>query len=146
MLDGPDLCQCWSMSASNLDLVRSVYADWDRGDYRSVAWAHPEIEFAFVDFFGLGDGRGVAKMAEVWFEFLRTWEEFHNEARDYRELDAERVLVLTRFWGRGKGSGLELGKTGTNGASLFHVRDGKVVRLLLYASRERALADTGLRE
>src|SRR5713101_7433391 len=89
MLDGPDLCQPSSMSASNLDLVRSVYADWDRGDYRSVAWAHPEIEFAFVDFFGLGDGRGVAKMAEVWFEFLRTWEEFHNEARDYRELDAE---------------------------------------------------------
>jgi hypothetical protein len=32
----------------------------------------------------------------------------------------------------------------TNGARLFHIRDGNVTRLLVYFDRERALADLGL--
>jgi ketosteroid isomerase-like protein len=30
-------------------------------------------------------------------------------------------------------------------ASLFHIRDGKVMRLVLYLDRRRALADVGLK-
>lgn len=131
--------------SENLDLVRSIYADWDRGVYRSVDWAHPQIEFVFVDWLGLESGQGVVGMARVWQEFLSAWDEFHNEGEDYRVIDSERVLVLTRFWGRGKGSGLQLGHMGTSGASLFCIRDGKVIRLLLYGSRDRALAELGLK-
>jgi ketosteroid isomerase-like protein len=130
--------------SSNLELVRSIYAAWDRGDYSSVEWADPEIDFAFVDWLGLGGGKGVVEMKRIWFDFLRTWEEFHNQADDYVEVDDEHVLALTYFWGRGRGSGLELGKTGTTGASLFQIRDGKVVKLRLYASRAHARADVGL--
>jgi hypothetical protein len=32
----------------------------------------------------------------------------------------------------------------TNGAQLFHLRDGAVTRLALYYDRERALAEVGL--
>jgi hypothetical protein len=52
--------------------------------------------------------------------------------------------VLTNFSGRAKTSGLELGQMVAKGANLFHVRGGKVIRLVLYANRERALADLGL--
>ena len=64
---------------------------------------------------------------------------------EYRELDSERVLALDHFSGRGKTSGLEIGQIRTKAAALFHLRDGKVTRLVLYWDRERAFADSASR-
>jgi ketosteroid isomerase-like protein len=83
-------------------------------------------------------------MAEGWREFLSAWEEFRSGADEYRELDNERVLAFGHFSARGKSSGLQLGQIWTKTASLFHVRDGKVTRLVLYWDREHTLADLGL--
>jgi hypothetical protein len=83
-------------------------------------------------------------MAEAWRGHLRAWEDFRVEADEYRELDAERVLVLVNFGGRGKTSGLEVGEILTTGANLFHIEAGKVTRFVIYWSRERAVADLGL--
>jgi hypothetical protein len=46
------------MASANLDLVRSVYAAWARGDYRSAEWAAPEIECVFADGLSRFGGRG----------------------------------------------------------------------------------------
>jgi ketosteroid isomerase-like protein len=83
-------------------------------------------------------------MREGWREFLSAWEAFRSGADEYRELDDERVLALGHFSASGKTSGLELGQIWTKTASLFHVRDGKVTKLVLYWDREHALADLGL--
>jgi ketosteroid isomerase-like protein len=130
------------MPSANLDLVRSIYADWERGDFSSVEWAHPEIEFVIADGPSPGSWTGLAGVAEGTRDFLSAWEEVRFEADEYRELDGERVLVLIHRSGRGKASGLEIERR--SGASLFHVRGGKVTRLVLYLDRDRALADLGL--
>jgi ketosteroid isomerase-like protein len=132
------------MASANLDLVRSVYAAWERGDYISAGWAHREIEWVRADGPEPGTWTGVTEMTDRWRDFLDAWEELRTNAEEYRELDDERVLVLDSFSGRGKTSGLEVGETQTKGALLFHLRRGKVVRLVAYWNRERAFADLGL--
>jgi ketosteroid isomerase-like protein len=132
--------------SANLDLVRSIYADWERGDVSSAEWADPEIEYVWADAPDPRSWKGLAEMAEGFRQWFSAWEDMRNEAEDYRELDDERVLVLHRFTGRGKWSGLELGQMHARGAALFHVNDGKVARMVHYADRWRALADLGLEE
>jgi ketosteroid isomerase-like protein len=132
------------MSSANVDLVRSVFAAWGRGDFGSAEWAHPEIEWVIVDGPSPGSSRGLAAMAERMRDFLGAWEEYRHEPEEFRALDDERVLVLVHRSGRGKTSGLELGHMQTKGASLLHVHGGKVTKLVLYWDRERALADLGL--
>ena len=132
------------MASPNLDIVRSIYDGWQRGDYSSAEWAHPDIELVITDGPTPGRWTGLAGMAEGWRDFLGAWDEFRVEAPEYLTVDEDRVLVLNHFSGRGKTSGLEVGQIVTKGASLFHIRGGKVTRLVLYWSRERALADVGI--
>ena len=132
------------MGSTSLELVRSIYAAWEGGDFSSVEWAHPEIEYVQADGPAPGSWTGLAEMAEAWRGILSPWEKLRVEAEKYRELDGERVLVLNHFSGRGKTSGVEVGQIWTRAASLFHVRDGKVMRLVQYWDHTRALADLGL--
>jgi ketosteroid isomerase-like protein len=132
------------MASANLELVRSIYSEWESGDFASADWADPDIEYVGADGPGAGSSRGLAAMADGFREWLNAWDGWAVEAEEYRELDAERVLVLFHFTARGKVSGLEVGQIWTKGATLFHVRDGKITRLVQYLDRELALADLGL--
>jgi ketosteroid isomerase-like protein len=132
--------------SENLDLVRSIYADWERGDYTSADWADPDVEFAWADGPEPGSRTGLPDMAEGWGQWLAAWDDFRSEAEGYHEIDDERVLVLGRNTARGKTSGLDLRQRPTKQAALFHVRDGKVTRLVLYWDRARAFADLGLKD
>jgi ketosteroid isomerase-like protein len=131
--------------SENLEFVRSIYAHWERGDFsRAATWADPEIEFVLTGGApGDGNWTGRPAMGEGWREFLRQWDDLRVGADDYRELDAERVLVLDHPRARGKLSGIEVDQAG---ATVFHIRDGKVARLVNYWDRNLAFADLGLAE
>ena len=132
------------MPTPNLDLVRSICAEWERGRYGSFEWAHRELELVIEDIPGAGSRKGVAAGVAAWREFLEAWEGHQIEVDEYRELDACRVLTLGAFRARGKASGVDVEQIRTTGANVFHVRDGKVVKLVIYFDRGHALADLGL--
>jgi ketosteroid isomerase-like protein len=138
------------MSQDNVEIARSVYGAWERGDFSSAEWAHPEIELVIADGLEVGTWTGPAGMAHAWHEWLGAWEEYRVEVDEYRELDDERILVLMLHCGRGRTSGLDVGQMGEGakraGANVLYFRDGRVTRLVLYWDRERALADLGISE
>jgi hypothetical protein len=130
--------------SENLDLVRSLYVARARGDFSLAEWAHPRIEFVLADGPTRGSATGLAAMARAWGEFFDVLQDHHIRPVGYRELDDERVLVLTRRSARRKLSQLELPTAWTKGLALYTIRSGKVVRLLVYMDRQRGLANLGL--
>jgi hypothetical protein len=50
------------MPSANLDLVRSICAAWEHGDFSEISWAHPEIEYVIAD----GVEPGMASHSARW--------------------------------------------------------------------------------
>jgi uncharacterized protein len=126
------------MSDANVEVVRRVYDEWGRGNFRPrFDFYHDEMEWGWSDEFpGLAgvyeDARGPNPRLRAW---LDGWEHWRAEADDYLEL-GDHVVVLASYHGRGKGSGVEIHQ---QGAHVFELRDGKVVRLEIFASRDKAI-------
>jgi ketosteroid isomerase-like protein len=131
------------MSQENMELVRSILAAWERGDYSSAEWAHGEIEFVIADGPAPGSWTGLRQMAQGYREFLSAWEGVRTYAEAFRETDSEHVLVLAHSSGRGKESRIALAPISGHTAILFQLRSGKVTRLVTYWDRNRAYADIG---
>jgi ketosteroid isomerase-like protein len=130
--------------SENLDLVRSIYADWERGDFSHADWADSEIEFVRKAELEPERAEGIAGMAQVMRRWLAEWGEFRTgKVDEYLELDRSRVLVTGRMSGRGRASGAEVEREFVN---VFELREGRVARLTLYPDRDRAFADLRLEE
>jgi hypothetical protein len=85
-------------------------------------------------------------MVEGFRDFLSTWADYRLKVDESRELDGERVLGLYHATsGRAKASGVDVRWMQTNGATLLHIRDGKVTRLVIYPYADRAFSDLGTR-
>lgn len=131
------------MASANLELVRSIYADWERGEFGSSGWADSDIEFVRVDGPAPGSWKSAAIAAGIR-EMLSAWDDFRLTADEYHELDDSRVLVLARATGRGKRSGVDAAQLRPSAANLFHIANGKVTRVVTYYDRERALTELGV--
>jgi hypothetical protein len=124
--------------SAHLDLVRSIYAAWERGDYSLAEWAHLEIQFVIADGPDPGSWTSQAGLVEGTRGILNAWEGWRTEVQAYREVDDECVFVLPRFSGRGKTSGLEVGQVAREGANVHHAHGGKATRLVLCWTAPRA--------
>ena len=126
------------MPAGNAELLAPIYEEWGRGNWRPrFELYHPDMEWGWSDEFpGLGgvhkDARNPNPRLLAW---LSEWEDWRAQAEEYLEL-GDHVVVLASYHGRGRGSGVEIHQ---EGAHVFELRDGKIVRLEIFASREKAI-------
>ena len=127
--------------SENLELVRSVFEAWERGDFGSAEWAAPEFEYRFADGPSPGSWKALAGTAKAWADFLSAWDHYRHRATEYRELDSERVLVFVH---RRRRETSLVDAVPADSAGVFHVHGGKVSKLAIYWNRYRALADLGL--
>ena len=131
------------MSQENVEIVRRCCDAFDRGDFEgALACLDPEIEYELLQF---PDGevyRGREGVREAFRIWLGTWENYRQERGELIEVGGE-VIVPTREYGRGKGSGLELDRL-TYG--VWTLGAGNVTRIRFYATKEQALEAAGLPE
>lgn len=123
--------------SENLELVRSIYAQWERGVFSFADWASPDLEYIDAD----GPVAGSTDRTGATYglrEFLSSWEDFRIVADDYRVLDRRR--------GRSRTTGVDIGEMRTEGARIFTILDGRVQTLVVYFDRGGALTDLGLAE
>ena len=83
---------------------------------------------------------GLDGLREFWLDWLAPWAMYRTEAKEAIDL-GERVLVLSRSFGRLEGSAQEVEGAP---AAVWSVRDGKIARAEFYTSREVALEAAGL--
>jgi ketosteroid isomerase-like protein len=125
------------VAPGNADLLRPIYEEWGRGNWRPrFEVYHPHMEWGWSDEFpALGgvqeDHRDPNPRLRAW---LSEWDHWRCVAEDYLEF-GDHVVVLTILQGRGKSSGVEVSQ---EGAQVVQLRDGKVVRIEIFATRARA--------
>jgi ketosteroid isomerase-like protein len=133
-----------SISRENAAIVRSVYAAFNGLASSSGAESyvtthfHPDCEYEPVEEASAVRGHGeITSWVERWFE---AWEDAWDEIIEVIA-SGRMVVAAIRVHGRGRKSGMEISQ------KLFDVhelRDGKVVRIREYLTREQALEAAGL--
>ena len=138
------------MSEENVEIVRRIYEALARRDTTTIfALYDPEVEFYFArgtfqDRIGdAGVYRGYAGLREIDRELRGAFENFETTYEDL--IDAgERVVSVSRYRARGRGSGIEV--DGPLQFGLWTIRNHRVVRVDWFDTREQAIAAAGLSE
>jgi ketosteroid isomerase-like protein len=130
------------MSAANIELARSVFDAYNRGDLDAVlAMSHPELEFRTSGIFpGLKPVyRGHSGLRKFWRDFYEMWESIANDVEDLRAA-GDQVVALFTYRAHGR-DGVEVRR---QGASVVTIRNGLLVRNVTYPSWQEALRAAGL--
>jgi uncharacterized protein len=134
------------MSQENVEIVRSGYEAFARGDVDSVLdRLDPEVDWhpAIGPLVGVESVRGREAMRRfLTRDLFDGFDQFRAEPLSFEDL-GDFVLVMGRYIGRGESSGIEMDQ---RVATLYELRDGKTVTMRDYATREEALEAAGLSE
>jgi ketosteroid isomerase-like protein len=121
------------------DLVRRAYATLARRDYEAMAeLADPDFELDLTDrVLNPATYRGADGMRQFFAEVDELWESMDMQVQRLVERDDEVLaLLLVNITGRGSGLSLE-----DRIAQRWTARDGKLVRMRVYADQQAALAE-----
>jgi ketosteroid isomerase-like protein len=132
------------VSEENVELLRSLYEAWGRGDLRTgEELLDPQIESVWPpEFPSGGTFHGRDGHAKAMREWLSPWEDFTLVADGFFDT-GDRVVVPFRVHARGKGSGVEVDR---RWAHVWTIRRGKAVRFEVSLDPSEALKAVGLEE
>ena len=129
------------MSQQNVEAVRRAWEAFARHDNNAIFSLYdPEVEIhdEFLD----RVYRGSDGVREFFHEWLTVWDEHRWEVEDW--IDAgDDVIAVLRSRGRGKLSGVPVEQRESH---VWTLRDGKLRRLRIYASKDEALKAVGVAE
>jgi ketosteroid isomerase-like protein len=129
------------VSKENVEIVRKIFDGWSQGDF-SVGkdLVTPDFEWdqhADAVEPGPRHGSGIATTLSRIFE---VWEGFRVVPERYVD-GGDRILVLARNQGRNRQTGLEVEQPF---GYLWTLDSGKLARVQVFTSHERALEASGL--
>jgi ketosteroid isomerase-like protein len=128
------------MSQENVKVVREAWDAYSGGDYDRIAGFHdPHIVVVTLEDGAVYGNNAVLANYQRWDE---AWEGAETTLEEVIGL-GDRVFVAARFHARGRASGVEVE---SRLYDVYTVRDGKVLRIDEYATRDEALEAAGLRE
>ena len=100
------------------------------------------MEWVVLDTFpDPGPVRGPEGALRLWNMWHETFDDFRAEVEEYAE-GRGAAIVIVRMVGRGKDSGVSVDTPAF--PMVWSVRDGVIVRMEMFDSRENALAAVGL--
>ena len=131
------------MSQENVEIVRRLLAAWERGDFDTALSFYDEDCVFYPGELAAGRAyRGRAGVARYFDEWIGAFTGFWIETDQF--LDAgDQVVQLLRAGGKGKSSGVPVEY---EGAVVYTLHDGKIVRGRAYDHQAEALEALGLSE
>ena len=132
------------MSQENVELVRSIFAAWGRGDFSTGREAFDEhvVFVAAPDFPAFGAYLGIDAVAHFMRDFLSQWEWTTFEAERLRAF-GDTVIADVVQHGAGRTSGAE---SSVRFFMLFSFRGENVIRYEAVMREAQALEAVGLSE
>jgi ketosteroid isomerase-like protein len=133
------------MSQDNLDVVRSSFAAWNRGDVEAFAALYAQdAEWDMTRFSGWPEDTRSDSVKSFFEDMFTAFEGIQVEAERLVEVGSDQVFAYARMEARGKGSGVPVGSPAF--WQLCTVRGGKILHVITYSDQAEALADAGLQE
>ena len=133
------------MSQEHVEIVRAMWAAYVRGDIRASLGAYTD-DTVWDDTRYRPDGavhRGRDALVDVVRTWRAAWEDYDIEAEEVLDAGDDRVAVVLRETGRGKGGGVVM----TNRwGQVMTVRSGKIAHTMVYRAPQEALEAVGLSE
>ena len=138
------------MSQENVELVRSWYTQFPVMNSEALDFFYEHVWDPAIDWRAmagapddLGPIEGRDAMRRYLEEGLELFEDVALEAEEIIDVGEDRVIVVLRFTGRARLSGVE---TELRFAILYVLRGGRVVQGREYATKEESLEAAGLSE
>lgn len=125
------------MQADPGEVVESIYAAWNAGDW-GLEHIHPDVEWdvSEVSIDERARTRGRDALLAYWRRFWEAWKPGARwEVQELARLDDDRVLASGELRAVGRSSGLEMS---TPFSHLWTVEDGVVVGLVVREHRSEA--------